>query len=266
MTTPTSEHGPRSRRWRVAAVALAALLVVGGGIAAGVAVTDDGATGTAATTTTSTTAVAAAGMQGSPVAASEPCGGVPGAREMDDGMVMAGVPNRAPTGQDRSHAAALVRRVTDGIGRYASLTAAVADGYVPATNPEGYVVHYADWDAVRRGDVLDVAHPSSLVYANTVKGPVLLGAMFMGPGPCRPGPNVAGPLTQWHAHDNLCLSATLQVVGRTGSEGTCATGRHNTATFFMLHVWTAPTLAAAHQFEAHLPRAPVAAIIRSGQG
>jgi hypothetical protein len=270
MTTPGGEPQSQHRtgRWRIAAVALGVVLVVGGGVAVATA-SDDGAR-TAATTTSTTTGPTStgsrAGMAGTPVGTSDVCGDVPGAMQMDDGMVMAGVPDRAPTATDRRNAATLVRRVTDGLGRYASLPAAVADGYVPATNPNGYVVHYADWDTVRRGDVLDVTHPSSLVYANTFKGPVLIGAMFMGPGPCRPGPDVAGPLTQWHAHDNLCLSAALQVVGRTGSGGTCATGRHNTATFFMLHVWTAPTLAADHQFEAHLPRAPVAAIIRTGRG
>ena len=110
--------------------------------------------------------------------------------------------------------------------------------------------------------MLDPSHPSSLVYANTVNGPVLLGAMYLGPGPCQPGPDVGGSLTDWHAHDDLCLSASHQVVGKTTGSGTCAVGTHNTNTLFMLHVWTTPSLASTHQFEADLTRAEIAPIIR----
>ena len=99
------------------------------------------------------------------------------------------------------------------------------------------------------------------MYANTVDGPKLLGAMYLGPAPCTPGPDVGGPLTQWHAHDDLCLSDG-RVVGKTSASGTCATGVHNTNTYFMLHVWTEPSLASAHQFQADLTRAELASIIR----
>ena len=39
-----------------------------------------------------------------------------------------------------------------------------------------------------------------LVYANTSKGPVLLGAMYLMPGPGVPGLQIGGCLTRWHAH------------------------------------------------------------------
>jgi hypothetical protein len=185
---------------------------------------------------------------------------------MGNGMVMAPVPSGPPTAAEQAAADTLVAQTTAAVAQYASLSAATAAGYVPATNPDGYEVHYANWQIVRSGDVLDPNHPSSLVYANTVKGPVLLGAMYLGAGPCIPGPDVGGPLTQWHAHDDLCLSATHQVVGKTDASGACATGVHNTSTYFMLHVWVAPSLAATHQFEPDLTRAELAPIIRTGQG
>jgi hypothetical protein len=185
---------------------------------------------------------------------------------MGDGMVMAPVPSGAPTAAEQAAANTLVAQTTAAISKYASLSAATAAGYVPATNPNGYEVHYANWQIVKSGDVLDPTHPSSLVYANTVKGPVLLGAMYLGAGPCIPGPDVGGPLTQWHAHDDLCLSATHQVVGKTNASGACATGVHNTSTYFMLHVWVAPSLAATHQFQPDLTAAELAPIIRTGQG
>jgi hypothetical protein len=193
------------------------------------------------------------------------CPNVAGATVMSSGMVMAPVPSGPPTEAQQAAADQLVAETTSALSRYASLSAATAAGYVPATNPDGYVVHYANWQTVRSGDVLDPSRPSALVYANTFSGPVLLGAMYMGPGPCQPGPDVGGSLTQWHAHDNLCLSATHQVVGRTTASGLCATGTHNTDTYFMLHVWTAPSLASGHQFEPDLTTAEIAPIIRSGQ-
>jgi hypothetical protein len=193
------------------------------------------------------------------------CPSVANARTMPDGMVMAPVPSGRPTAAQQGAANQLVAQTTSALTQYASLSAAAAAGYVPATNPSGRVVHYADWQTVRSGDVLDPTHPSALVYANTVSGPVLLGAMYMGPGPCQPGPDVGGSLTQWHAHDNLCLSATHQVVGKATPSGTCASGVHNTSTYFMLHVWIAPSLASGHQFEPDLTAAEIAPIIRSGQ-
>ena len=193
------------------------------------------------------------------------CPNVQGTTTMSDGMVMAPVPWGAPTAAQRAAADQLVAETTAAVAKYASLSAATAAGYVPATNPQGYEVHYANWATVRSGDVLDPNHPSSLVYANTVKGPVLLGAMYLGAGPCQPGPDIGGPLTQWHAHDNLCLSATHQVVGKSNAAGSCATGVHNTSTYFMLHVWVAPSLAATHQFQPDLTRAELAPIIRTGQ-
>ena len=194
------------------------------------------------------------------------CPNVAGTTTMSNGMVMAPVPAAAPTAAQRAAADQLVAETTQALTRFASLSTAEAAGYVPATNPDGYVVHYADWQTVASGDVLDPNHPSSLVYANTVSGPVLLGAMYMGPAPCQPGPDVGGSLTQWHAHANLCLSASHQVVGQSSATGVCASGTHNTDTYFMLHVWTAPSLAATAQFQADLTRAEIAPIIESGQG
>ena len=187
------------------------------------------------------------------------CPNVKGTSVMSDGMVMAPVPSGQPTAAQQAAANQLVARTQATLAKYKSLPAATAAGYVPATNPNGYTVHYANWSAAR-SDGFDPSNPAFLVYANTVNGPVLMGAMYLGPAPCTPGPDVGGPLTQWHAHDNLCLSGG-QVVGRTSASGTCASGVHNTNAYFMLHVWTEPSLASGHQFQADLTRAELAPII-----
>ena len=188
------------------------------------------------------------------------CGNVKGATTMANGMVMAPVPSGNPTVSQQAAADRLVAETTATLAKYTSLSAATAAGYTPATNPDGYLVHYANW-GIAKTDGFDPSSPAFLMYANTVDGPKLLGAMYLGPAPCTPGPDVGGPLTQWHAHDNLCLSDG-RVVGKTSSSGTCAAGVHNTNTYFMLHVWTEPSLASTHQFQPDLTRAELAPIIR----
>ena len=251
---------PRSR-WR--AIGFIATIVVGfivAGAFALVGATERPSSGSVAPPVQSTKLGSATATAATPAV----CGNLKGVTVMADSMVMAPVPNRPPAPADEAAAQRLVASVNAGIAKYSKLSTAVADGYVPATNPTGYVVHYANWSVVKAGDVLDANRPSSLVYANTVAGPVLLGAMFLGPSPCQPGPDVAGPLTQWHAHANLCLSPSHEVVGQSTASGQCAVGKHNTNTFFMMHVWTAPSLAKSYQFAAHVPRTAYAAIIRSG--
>ena len=199
------------------------------------------------------------GSSGATAAAAPICSNVKGTTVMGDGMVMAPVPSGPPTATQQAAANQLVAQTEATLTKYTSLSAATAAGYTPATNPNGYMVHYANWQ-IARTDGFDPSNPAFLMYANTVNGPKLMGAMYLGPAPCTPGPDIGGSLTQWHAHDNLCLSGG-QVVGQTSSSGTCAAGVHNTNTYFMLHVWTEPSLAATHQFQPDLTRAELAPII-----
>jgi hypothetical protein len=178
---------------------------------------------------------------------------------MANGMVMAPVPSGSPTAAQQVAANQLVAETQATLVKYANLSTATAAGYTPATNPNGHLVHYANWQ-IAKTDGFDPSNPAFLMYANTVNGPKLMGAMYLGPAPCTPGPDIGGPLTQWHAHDDLCLAGG-RVVGKTSASGTCAAGVHNTNTYFMLHVWTEPSLAATHQFQPDLTRAELAPII-----
>ncbi len=187
------------------------------------------------------------------------CSNVKGATTMPNGMVMAPVPSGSPTAAQQAAANQLVAETQATLTKYTSLSTATAAGYTPATNPNGYLVHYANWQ-IAKTDGFDPSNPAFLMYANTVDGPKLMGAMYLGPAPCTPGPDIGGPLTQWHAHDDLCLAGG-RVVGTTAATGTCATGVHNTNTYFMLHVWTEPSLAATHQFQPDLTKAELAPII-----
>ncbi|HXQ43563.1 MAG TPA: hypothetical protein VN816_02905 [Acidimicrobiales bacterium] len=192
------------------------------------------------------------------------CPNVHGATVMANGMVMAPVPSTPPTAAQQAAAQSLVSAVTSDITQFANVQTAEADGYEPLSPPHGPMTHYLDRSVVEQGDVLDPAHPSALMFANTVDGPVLIGAMFLGPAPCQPGPDIGGSLTQWHAHDNLCVSGG-QLVGKTNADGTCTIGDHRDTSYFMLHVWTAPQLAAQYQFQADLPPSAYTGIDQSGQ-
>jgi hypothetical protein len=183
---------------------------------------------------------------------------------MANGMVMAPVPSTPPTPSQRAAASNLVAAVEQAVGQYSNLTTAEAAGYKPISSSRGPMTHYLNRSVVEQGDVLDPSRPSALMFANTVGGPVLIGAMFLGPAPCVPGPDVGGSLTQWHAHDNLCISGG-QLVGRATADGTCTVGSRRDSTYFMLHVWTAPQLAAQYQFQADLPPSAYTAIDQSGQ-
>ena len=154
------------------------------------------------------------------------------------GMVMQEVPALATPAQVQA-AATLAAQTRAGIARYADLSAALADGYRPSTDPHGSTVHYLNQAYVKDGRTLDPQHPEALVYANSRSGPVLLGAMYMMPKPGLQGPDVGGPLTDWHRHENVCFSLSNRMVsGFTSPFGNCAAGSLNVPTAAMLHVWT----------------------------
>ena len=144
------------------------------------------------------------------------------------------------TPEQKAAAEKLLRDVKAGIARYTDLKAALAEGY-KQTTPWRYLrwgpAHFHNRVLNGDGRWLDPEYPESLMYFKLPDGNiVLIGAMFVAPKGegSRPG----GPLTEWHTHDNLCLTATGKVALATGP-GQCPPG-----SFFlgesveMLHIWT----------------------------
>jgi hypothetical protein len=108
--------------------------------------------------------------------------------------------------------------------------------------------HLINWQWINDDVVLDPDHPESLVYECKPGGKrELVAAMFMAPAgtPDDAVPDVGGPITQWHIHNNLCYSPERMtdgapqrvVVGLTSGEGQCARGEFLTPHAPMLHVW-----------------------------
>jgi hypothetical protein len=143
----------------------------------------------------------------------------------------------APTSAQTLGAVQYVQATTAAVAKYKDLSAAVAAGYAPVTNPTYPVVHYVNSAYYNSKDIFDPNRVDSLVYATTPTGPVLVAAMYLMPN-MTTGPMPYGCLVQWHAHTNLCTSlATGLIDGFTP----CAAGTvHNGRTGFMTHVWQVP--------------------------
>ncbi len=142
-----------------------------------------------------------------------------------------------PTSLEVLGATQYVQATSAAVAKYRDLSVAKADGYFAITNPNYPVVHYLNPAYMNMKDVMNPTTVDSLVYATTPYGPVLVAAMYLMPGPGN-GPMPYGCLVQWHAHTNLCTSATThQIDGFTP----CAPGSyHDGSTPMMTHVWQVP--------------------------
>lgn len=157
----------------------------------------------------------------------------------DDGHHEHGGPAAGATAQQKAAAAKLLADVKASIARLSNFSVSLAEGY-QKTTPWAFLTwgpaHFTSEAAKRDGQWLDPAAPESLVYMRMPRGEiVLLGAMFLAPK--GKGPRPGGPITEWHVHDNLCVTSTGAVALATGP-GQCPPG-----SFFvgdaveMMHVW-----------------------------
>ncbi len=134
---------------------------------------------------------------------------------------------------------------------YASLLASVEQYRDPeVARAAGYHVgeirgtdhHAQNPNLIGDGRILDPEYPESLIYAQSINGPVLVGVMFEMDGLSDAGPRIGGPITVWHSHQNICFSLTpVAVAGLLSPYGVCPLGSVNIPiTGEMLHVWVAP--------------------------
>jgi hypothetical protein len=99
--------------------------------------------------------------------------------------------------------------------------------------------HFINTSYFDDGHILDPDRPESLVYNTRNGGRQLEAAMFM----LKPGdsfddiPDIGGPLTQWHIHNNLCFTTTGHVAGLTNGEGGCTPPLVHGPLTPMMHVW-----------------------------
>jgi hypothetical protein len=104
------------------------------------------------------------------------------------------------------------------------------------------VEHYINPTFVGDNTMLDPDRPESLVFDTTVSPKKLVAAMYM----LKPGmtlaqaPDIGGPLTQFHIHNNLCFTDTGHVAGLTNAQGGCRPGLSKGPATPMIHVWIQP--------------------------
>ena len=100
--------------------------------------------------------------------------------------------------------------------------------------------HYANWEFMQDGRVLDPDRPEFLMYYGTPQGKKLAGFMFYTDQPLDRGPQIAGPLTIWHWHvwnRKACMLQGLLTVGYADDDCSCQDGDATQRSPEMMHVW-----------------------------
>ena len=104
--------------------------------------------------------------------------------------------------------------------------------------------HLINGDLIDDGRILDPDYPESLVYDTSGGGtPAGVGHVHDPRGTSLDDvPELGGPLTQWHVHDDLCFSPgeNPRVAGITTVGGTCRAPLQKFDPTPMIHVWIEP--------------------------
>ena len=146
------------------------------------------------------------------------------------------------TPQEQARAENLIATTLGHLPAFADPAVAEAAGYRSIHDGGTGYEHLINNEFRTDGRVLDPDRPESLVYQVRNGSRELVAAMYM----AEPGttlettPELGGPLTQWHIHDNLCFSESGTVAGLTNADGTCAPGLVKPEAVPMIHVWIVP--------------------------
>ncbi len=149
---------------------------------------------------------------------------------------LGGVPGVTP--QQQARAENLIAVTLLRLPQFADAATAEAMGFVSIGDGALGHEHYLSAANMADDRILDPDYPESLVYDTSVTPKRLAAAMFMmNPGDTLADvPDIGGPLTQWHVHDNLCFAGP-RVAGLTDAAGNCAPGLTKGVETPMIHVW-----------------------------
>jgi hypothetical protein len=156
---------------------------------------------------------------------------------------LSGVPGVTP--QQQARAENLIAITLHYLPKYADYRVAERDGYRSIGDAITGDEHFINTAYFDDGRILDPEHAESLVYEPDPSAPggkKLSAAMYMlAPNQTLADvPDVGGPLTQWHIHNNLCFTADGRVAGITSNNGACGPGLNKGSQAPMLHVWIEP--------------------------
>jgi hypothetical protein len=157
------------------------------------------------------------------------------------GTLLRSIGEREPTDHEQAAADAFYADAVRGLARYGDPAVAARAGY-QVDGLAGIDFHAGNPTFQSDGRIFDPARPESLLYAQTGRGPVLLGALYEVPSLEGHGPAIGGPLTEWHAHENVCVSLLPPALsGLVSPFGQCAVGAIAIpVTNEMIHVWVVP--------------------------
>ena len=145
-------------------------------------------------------------------------------------------PKQEATQANKDAADKLVKDSFDAVVRHGwvSKEKALSDGY---EKMYGDPVHFVNKEYVFDGETLNPDKPEVLMYYKTKAGDFLMGAMFLAIG--QRGPQVAGPLSEWHFHidPRMCYEQGVLPIDTIDEKGSCGAGFRNIRSPEMLHVW-----------------------------
>lgn len=154
---------------------------------------------------------------------------------------LSGVPGVTP--EEQARAEALVVDTLDKLPQFSDQEHAKSLGFYSIGDAFTGHEHLINWDYIDDDHVLDPDYPESLVYETLPGGGRrLVSAMFMLPTGTRLDdvPDLGGPLTQWHIHDDLCFSddpVAPHVASITDVGGECRPPTTKLEPVPMIHVW-----------------------------
>ena len=163
-----------------------------------------------------------------------------------------------------ARARTLIEKTLDVLPQWADYDTAVSQGWISIGDESTGYEHLVNRRLIVDDKFLDPTAPESLVYKAEGTKRTLVSAMFMANiGVAIDDPTLtdfAGPLMQWHVHDNLCFRNNSQgrsvVAGVLDAKGNCPAGSVlGGIGIAMVHVWIA-----AH------PCGPFAALEGEGAG
>lgn len=148
------------------------------------------------------------------------------------------------TADQESRARTLITNTMRDLQTYADYRTAVSAGYGSIGDGASGYEHYVKTSLVNDGKFLDSTAPESIVYRVTNGVKTVVSAMYIAPTFTPITDSVltdyAGPLMQWHVHNNLCFGQNAQgstVIVAIAVNGVCAKGVLQTNGSPMVHVW-----------------------------
>ncbi|MFM8601748.1 MAG: hypothetical protein ACKODP_06705 [Actinomycetota bacterium] len=168
--------------------------------------------------------------------------GWPRAFDPAQGINISGIGGVTP--EQESRARTLITNTMRDLQTYADYRTAVSAGYNSIGDGGSGYEHYVKNSLVNDGKFLDSTAPESIVYRVTNGAKMVVSAMYIAPSFTQIDDftltNYAGPLMQWHVHNNLCFGQNAQgnpIVVAVAVNGVCAKGVLQTNGSPMVHVW-----------------------------